>query len=121
MKLTQPRPVTITLTLPGPDRKRNWAAYSYRVSYRNPDATLPGCVMTWDVLGGRLPYQVALERTTTGEQRWHCSCADAIYRGDGNPAHRCKHIQGLLECLPLVACQQTNPTPRSAMNVKGNR
>lgn len=56
--------------------------------------------MTWEVSGGRLPYQVALERTATGQYRWHCSCADMVYRGEDNPHHICKHVRGLLEAFP---------------------
>ena len=26
--------------------------------------------------------------------RWHCSCADAVYRGESR-AHQCKHVRGL--------------------------
>ena len=57
--------------------------------------------MTWDVSGGRLPYQIALERTESGAVRWHCGCADAVYRGERVAEHRCKHVSGLLELLPL--------------------
>ena len=46
--------------------------------------------------------------------------APMTFTGDGNPAHRCKHIQGLLECLPLSACPDTNPATRGSMNPKGN-
>ena len=96
MTLTQP---LLVRPLPGPTRKRLPAAYLYRVTYRGP-AGEPGCVMAWEVAGGRLPYQIALERTAGGEHVWHCSCADAVYRGDGDPQHRCKHVRGLAECLP---------------------
>ena len=102
MKLVQPRPKlgTMTLEIPGPDRKRNLAAYSYRVAYRSPDPDATGCVSVWEVEGGRLPYQVALERTDRATLRWHCTCADAVYRGDKDERRQCKHVQGLLECLP---------------------
>ena len=104
MKLTQPRPGhgLLCLTLPGPNRKRSLSVYQYRVTYRNPVSDEPGCVMTWEVAGGRLPYQVALERTTSGRVRWHCSCADAVYRGEDDAKHVCKHVRGLAECLPAV-------------------
>lgn len=104
MVLTKPRPQIgiLMVALPGPDRKRLPAAYQYRVTYRGPSADEPGCVMTWEVSGGRLPYQVALERTSAGRLRWHCSCADAVYRGEDDPKHRCKHVAGLAECLPAV-------------------
>jgi hypothetical protein len=82
--------------LPGPDRKRLARPYSYRLTYRNPDAEAAGCVLLWEVSGGRLPYQIAMERDEGGGLRLHCSCADAIYRGEseGRP---CKHVRGLLE------------------------
>ena len=104
MKLATPRSPVVMLTtfLPGPDRNRTPSPYHFRVTYRNPPPREPGCVMTWEVLGGRLPYQVALEETPTGAQRWHCSCADAVYRGEDDPKHACKHVQGLMECLPTV-------------------
>jgi hypothetical protein len=80
--------------LPGPTRKRLPSPYCYRLTYRNPDATAPGCVLSWDVLGGREVYQIVLERQPSGRLRWHCSCADAVYRGENQP-HRCKHVRGL--------------------------
>ncbi len=89
--------------LPGTDRKRSPGLYCYRVTYRNPEGQDPGCMMTWEVSGGRTPYQIALERVSPGRLKWHCTCADAIYRTEVNPNHRCKHVTGLLECLPLAA------------------
>jgi len=87
--------------LPGPDRNRRLNVYTYRITYRNPLSAQPGCVMTWEVSGGRLSYQIALERTRSSKLTWHCTCADAIYRGDGHPHHVCKHVQGLIECTPV--------------------
>jgi hypothetical protein len=92
----------ITLILPGPDRKRKPSPYHYRVTYRNPEQAEPGCLMTCDVLGGREPYQIALERTPAGDTAWHCTCPDAVYHGENNHAHRCKHVQGLTELFPAV-------------------
>lgn len=101
MTITTPTPNAMTvLVLPGPSRKRLPSPYFYRVAYRNPNPTEPGCSMVWSVFGGREPYQITLERTAAGEERWHCSCADAVYRGELDPNHRCKHIYGLMECLP---------------------
>jgi len=80
--------------LPGPTRKRTPSPYCYRLTYQNPDSSSEGCLLTWDVLGGRDIYQIVLERQSSGDLRWHCSCADAVYRGE-NRAHRCKHVRGL--------------------------
>jgi hypothetical protein len=104
VKLTQPRPChgLLILTLPGPDRRRSLAMYQYRVIYRNPTPAETGCVMTWDVSGGRLPYQISLERTADDGLLWHCSCADAVYRGEDDPAHVCKHVRGLIDTLPVA-------------------
>ncbi len=105
MTTTTPKPsfALITLILPGPDRKRQPSPYHFRVTYRNPEPTGPGCLMTWDVLGGREPYQVALERTADDRTEWHCTCADAVYHGENKHAHRCKHVQGLRELFPRAA------------------
>lgn len=104
MKLTHPRPkqyVGMLLSvLPGPDRKRTPAEYRYRLTYRNPATDEDGCLMVWEVVGGRLPYQIAVERAGR-VLRWHCSCADAIYRED-EPGHRCKHVRGLIDTLDAV-------------------
>jgi hypothetical protein len=81
-------------SLPGPTRKRAPSAYCYRLTYRNPNPTEPGCVLLWDVDGGRQSYQIALERESAGTLRWHCTCADAVYRGEDAP-HLCKHVRGL--------------------------
>ena len=87
----------VVTTLPGPTRKRTPSPYCYRLTYRNPEPAVPGCTLLWDVLGGRLTYQVALERETTGDLRWHCTCADAVYRGETVENHRCKHVRGLID------------------------
>jgi len=93
----------LTTVLPGPDRKRQPAPYHYRLTYHNPDPTEPGCVTTWEVLGGRDAYQIALERLPGGDHRWHCTCPDAVYRGEENPdTHFCKHVRGLLELSEAV-------------------
>jgi hypothetical protein len=83
-------------TLPGPTRRRMAVPYSFRLTYRNPDPARPGCALLWEVDGGRLSYQVALEREEDGGLRWHCTCADAVFRGEDSPHHRCKHVRGLL-------------------------
>jgi hypothetical protein len=80
--------------LPGPTRKRTRSRYCFRLRYRNPRPGTPGCALLWEVEGGREPYQVALERNARGDLRWHCTCADAVYRGEDAP-HLCKHVRGL--------------------------
>jgi hypothetical protein len=93
-----PRPSTGWLTvLPGSNRKRSPSAYSYRLTYHNPLAGISGCVMLWEVSGGRLPYQIALERDEAGNLRLHCTCADAVFRAEGE-GRFCKHVHGLLQC-----------------------
>ena len=101
--MTLTEPPLLVRPLPGPDRKRTPSAYLFRVVYRAPDAAGPGCVMAWEVAGGRQPYQIALERLVNGRLVWHCSCADAVYRGEDDPKHRCKHVRGLADCLPPAA------------------
>lgn len=80
--------------VPGPSRKRTPSPYCYRLVYQTPDPRQRGCALLWEVLGGREVYQVALERQTNGRLRWHCTCADAVYRGEDRP-HVCKHVRGL--------------------------
>jgi hypothetical protein len=92
--LQQLAPRVIFATLPGPTRKREASPYCYRLTYRNPQPEEAGCVLLWEVLGGRDIYQIALEREESGNLRWHCTCADATYRGEGE--HLCKHVQGLI-------------------------
>jgi hypothetical protein len=93
------RPLMLTV-LPGPTRKRAQSLYQYRLSFRNPQPGAVGCVMLWEVTGGRLPYQVALERRENGAIYWHCTCADAVYRSEPDPGHLCKHVRGLLPVMP---------------------
>jgi hypothetical protein len=88
-------PVELFTVLPGPDRKRSARPYGYRLTYRNPGGGA-GCVMLWEVAGGRLGYQIALERDEAGNLRLHCSCADAIFRAEAE-GRFCKHVRGLLE------------------------
>ncbi|MBY0512789.1 MAG: hypothetical protein K2P78_02640 [Gemmataceae bacterium] len=104
MTTTTPQPTlaVITVILPGPDRKRTGSLYHYRVTYRSPDPSEPGCAMAWEVAGGRDTYQIFLERTAAGEKHWHCTCPDAVYRGEDHPEHSCKHVQGLAELLDAV-------------------
>jgi hypothetical protein len=82
--------------LPGPDRKREERAYYYFLTYRNPVEDGTGCVMLWEVSGGRMAYQIALERDEAGTLRFHCTCADAVFRGE-TEGHLCKHVRGLLD------------------------
>ncbi len=100
---TSPTPVAYLAVLPGPDRRRNASLYQYRTVYRNLRPEQAGCVAAWEVLGGRMAYQVALERDERGGLRWHCTCADAVYRGERTADHVCKHVRGLQAFLPPPA------------------
>jgi hypothetical protein len=108
MKLMTKRPRFggMIATLPGPDRKRTFIDYRFRLTYRDPAPSGPGCLMVWEVEGGRLPYQVAVEQTDGGRLKWHCSCADAVYRGE-KLEHTCKHVRGLVESLEAIALPVT--------------
>jgi hypothetical protein len=100
----------IVATLPGPTRRRTAVSYSFRLTYRNPDPASPGCALLWEVDGGRLSYQIALEREEGGGLQWHCTCADAVYRGEDCPHHRCKHVRGLLRVGRPGASSGTPPS-----------
>jgi hypothetical protein len=92
--------------LPGPGRKRTTALYRYRVAYRNPDQEAIGCVILWEVTGGRTAYQVALERDDTDNLYLHCTCADAVFHAE-DAGRFCKHMHGLLQFgRPLYPCPQ---------------
>jgi hypothetical protein len=94
--------------LPGPDRKRLQSKYSYRLTYRNPDPTASGCLMLWEVYGGRMEYQIALE-LEAGALRFHCTCADAIFRAV-EQGRFCKHVHGLLHLTrPVQSGDQSLP------------
>jgi hypothetical protein len=90
-----PGVVALVTALPGPDRKRTVSPYSYRLTYRNPDPQAAGCVMVWEVHGGRAAYQIAVERHGADRLRVHCTCADAVFRGE-TAGHVCKHVIGFL-------------------------
>jgi hypothetical protein len=94
----QPHPLppsVLFASLPGPSRKRTPSPYCYRLTYRNAAPAEEGCALLWEVYGGRDIYQITLERQRSGKLRWHCTCADAVYRGEDAP-HTCKHVRGLL-------------------------
>lgn len=95
LPLLTAQPYRLYTLLPGPGRKREPRWYSYDLSYRNPDHASTGCVLMWHVAGGRQPYQVALERDERGGLHVHCTCADAVYRGE-TAGHVCKHVRGLM-------------------------
>jgi hypothetical protein len=100
-----PTPAVYLALLPGPDRKRFRTLYHYRVVYRHPRPDAAGCVAAWEVFGGRMAYQVALERDTAGRHHWHCTCADAVYRAE-DLGRVCKHVQGLLAFGPVLPAPQ---------------
>ncbi len=89
-------PSVLFTLLPGPGRKRTANLYGYRLTYRNPDPEAVGCVCLWEVSGGRLPYQLALERVAPGVLRLQCTCADAVFRGEST-GRLCKHVRGLMQ------------------------
>ena len=91
-----PTPIVYLAILPGADRKRTRSVYHYRLAYRSPYPEEAGCVALWEIIGGRMPYQVALERDDRGRHAWHCTCADAVYKAE-EQGRVCKHVQGLLE------------------------
>ncbi len=70
-----PNATLLFTMLPGSNRKQHPSIYRYRLKYTNPDSSQPGCAMLWEVAGGRMTYQIALERAESGELRWHCTCA----------------------------------------------
>jgi hypothetical protein len=90
-----PPAIELAALLPGPNRKRAHSPYVYRLRYCNPNPEAAGCVMTWEVQGGRLPYQIAIEREANGRLRCHCTCADAVFRAEAE-GRCCKHILGFL-------------------------
>ena len=88
-------PAVLLTVLPGPDRKRAASAYSYRLLHRRVEPEASGCLMIWEVTGGRLTYQIALEQADDGRLHLHCTCADFVFRAE--PEGRfCKHLRGLL-------------------------
>lgn len=98
----EPVPAVYLTVLPGPDRKRSQSLYYYRLVHRCAHPEDAGCVAVWHVLGGRMTYQIALERDEGGKHYWHCTCADAVYRAE-DEGRVCKHVKGLLAfgpCLP---------------------
>jgi hypothetical protein len=95
-------PAIYLTVLPGPTRKRSQSLYYYRLVHRCAHPGDTGCVALWEVLGGRMSYQIALERDEAGAHYWHCTCADAVYRAE-DEGRVCKHVRGLLAfgpCLP---------------------
>ena len=87
-------PAVYLTVLPGPDRRRSQSLYHYRAVYRSARPGDAGCVAAWEVVGGRMAYQVALERDEAGRHHWHCTCADAVYRAE-EQGRVCKHVEGL--------------------------
>jgi hypothetical protein len=81
--------------LPGSDRKKTQSRYVFRLRYCNTVPWALGCVMTWEVKGGRLTYQIAVEREADGRLRCHCTCADSVFRAE-NQGRACKHVKAFL-------------------------
>jgi hypothetical protein len=87
-----PPSVVWATLLPGSDRKQTPSRYVFRLQYCNMMSRAVGCVMTWEVQGGRHTYQVAVERQAGGKLRCHCTCADAVFRAE-NEGRCCKHVK----------------------------
>jgi hypothetical protein len=103
----QPFAMVLT-TAPGPDRKKTPTIYQYRMVYRDPTAQ-SACRVLWEVTGGRTPYQIAVERVAGGDVAWHCTCPDAVYRGEKSANHHCKHVRALIDCaLASPAASSSN-------------
>jgi hypothetical protein len=81
--------------LPGPSRKRTPTRYSFRLTHRSRAPDAEGCALLWEVYGGRLTYQIAVERKAGGGLVWHCTCADHVYRHEDLPGFECKHVRAL--------------------------
>jgi hypothetical protein len=86
--------------IPGPGRRREYSIYQYRMVFRNPEPETDGCLALWHVSGGRMTYQVALQRDIQGQLCWHCTCADHVYRHELSESHCCKHVRALREFMP---------------------
>jgi hypothetical protein len=52
--------------------------------------------MRWEVSGGRMGYLIDLERDGKGNLRFHCTCADAVFRAE-EEGRFCKHLRGLIQ------------------------
>ncbi len=90
--------------VPGPDRKRTLRLYHYRLVYLNPEPGAVGCILQWEVSGGRMDYQIALERDEAGQLTPHCTCADSIFRAE-EQGRFCKHIRALLDLEKSAAVE----------------
>jgi hypothetical protein len=102
--VTLPQLTTLVTLLRSPGRKRTTTLYHYRVIHQNPDPHAAGCVILWEVSGGRSVYQLALERTEAGVLRVQCTCADAVFRAE-DQGRFCKHVQGLIQfARPTYPC-----------------
>ncbi len=89
------RPEILIADLPGPTRKRTPSPYGFRLTHHSADPGAEGCVLLWEVYGGRLTYQIAVEREAGGGLNWQCTCADWVYRNEDFPDYKCKHIRAL--------------------------
>jgi hypothetical protein len=107
--LPDPPPVVLATLLPSPGRKRSHSPYVYQLVYVNPNPEEAGCLMTWEVEGGRLVYQIAIERQANGRLRCHCTCADAVFRAEAEGRY-CKHVRGFLAWgQPRQATDEAGP------------
>ena len=105
---SSPSPVILATVLPGPSRKRVQSPYLYRLTYFNSDLEGAGCLTLWEVQGGRMAYQIAVEREESGRLRCHCTCADAVFRAE-EEGRICKHVQGLLDLGRQLSPAEQSP------------
>ena len=78
----------------------------------------PGCVVTWEVYGGREEYQISLERTAGGELLWHCTCPTRSTAATTTTPHYCKHVRGLIG-RSFDVVHPAAPATRGELEVRG--
>jgi hypothetical protein len=72
--------------------------YTFRRVFTAHPGAGEGCLGVWEVHGGHDRYQIALEAGVGGWRRWHCTCPDAIFRGE-RLGRACKHVIALTKTL----------------------
>ena len=65
----------------------------FRLTYRSRDPKADRLYAALGRIRRRSEYQIAVEREEGGCVRWHCTCADWVYRNEDFPDYQCKHIR----------------------------